>query len=390
MSPMRPLRASTAVGAAALSLALAPAALAQVTLLGGDDPWQTPPTTPAKGTETFVDFGSIPLGGGFFGPGSDPFVGRIDLEGEPLPTDPPGALGDIDTIVRRTADTAPLNVNDSDTVPIEIVALSLRSTQPITVTYNGGQNPELWDVRLCLSEAFAQTPGSITVTRTSQDGGTFDSTLPVIPKIIFSQQQFPFSQQVIDNPLLGVTFSSTGSKWALAIPDGSLNPGALGIQQVPVGVDVDGDCNGSFELPTVGSTTFIPGMMDNGGGNFMCSPNEEVAMAALAGHAVAPPGDSDADGWPDECDNCPNDSNSDQLDSDSDGVGDVCDNCPGIFNPGQADSNGNGVGDACELGPIPVPAASPWTAWVALPLGLLLAALLLLGGRFALQRAGSR
>ena len=38
--------------------------------------------------------------------------------------------------------------------------------------------------------------------------------------------------------------------------------------------------------------------------------------------------DSDGDGVPDDIDNCPDDSNPDQLDSDGDGVGDVCDDCP--------------------------------------------------------------
>ena len=38
--------------------------------------------------------------------------------------------------------------------------------------------------------------------------------------------------------------------------------------------------------------------------------------------------DSDQDGVPDDIDNCPDDSNFDQLDSDGDGLGDVCDGCP--------------------------------------------------------------
>ena len=38
--------------------------------------------------------------------------------------------------------------------------------------------------------------------------------------------------------------------------------------------------------------------------------------------------DSDEDGVPDDLDNCPNDSNPDQLDSDDDGVGNACDDCP--------------------------------------------------------------
>lgn len=59
--------------------------------------------------------------------------------------------------------------------------------------------------------------------------------------------------------------------------------------------------------------------------------------------------DSDKDGIPDEEDNCPLISNSNQKDVDNDNVGDVCDNCPSVTNRDQHDSNKNGVGDACEL-----------------------------------------
>jgi hypothetical protein len=60
--------------------------------------------------------------------------------------------------------------------------------------------------------------------------------------------------------------------------------------------------------------------------------------------------DSDGDGDLDGYDNCPNDSNPNQLDSDFDGVGDVCDNCPDDSNPGQENTGWpqNATGDACE------------------------------------------
>ncbi len=73
--------------------------------------------------------------------------------------------------------------------------------------------------------------------------------------------------------------------------------------------------------------------------------------------------DEDADGVPDELDNCPAVSNPDQEDSDGDGVGDACqgeldsdgdgvvdelDNCPEDVNPLQEDTDEDGVGDVCE------------------------------------------
>ena len=50
--------------------------------------------------------------------------------------------------------------------------------------------------------------------------------------------------------------------------------------------------------------------------------------------------DSDGDGYPDMCDNCPNLANPDLTDSDYDGLGDVCDKCP--FDSGN-DADGDGV-----------------------------------------------
>ena len=58
--------------------------------------------------------------------------------------------------------------------------------------------------------------------------------------------------------------------------------------------------------------------------------------------------DRDKDGIGDECDNCPDVPNPDQIDSDGDGLGDACDNCPKVANPDQADCDGDGVGDVCD------------------------------------------
>ncbi|PIN73647.1 hypothetical protein COV20_05485 [Candidatus Woesearchaeota archaeon CG10_big_fil_rev_8_21_14_0_10_45_16] len=71
--------------------------------------------------------------------------------------------------------------------------------------------------------------------------------------------------------------------------------------------------------------------------------------------------DADADGIPNDRDNCPLVFNPGQEDMDGNGIGDVCDgdtdgdnvpndvdNCSIVFNPDQADADGNGIGDACD------------------------------------------
>jgi hypothetical protein len=65
--------------------------------------------------------------------------------------------------------------------------------------------------------------------------------------------------------------------------------------------------------------------------------------------AVLIPEDQDLDGIENRVDNCPDQSNPDQLDRDHDGVGDRCDVCPDIADPKQPDSNADGTGDMCEV-----------------------------------------
>ena len=78
--------------------------------------------------------------------------------------------------------------------------------------------------------------------------------------------------------------------------------------------------------------------------NFECGPMmclEAVYRADGVG-ALVQPTDSDGDGVFDQNDNCPNDSNANQLDFDSDGAGDVCDD----------DDDNDGVPDAQDLLPM--------------------------------------
>src|SRR5206468_4061374 len=122
-----------------------------------DDVFKTPP-----GGATHEDFSWMPIPAGFFDPGSEPFDGTIRYQGAPL--NPPSPLGPTDTIVRRPQPATLVGVGASQTVPIEIVALSLVSSAPITVNYSGGPPPEQWNVSVCLSDVVPQPSGSMTIT----------------------------------------------------------------------------------------------------------------------------------------------------------------------------------------------------------------------------------
>ena len=168
------------------------------------------PATPCGGSAqgSHVQFGTPeipPIPADFFGPGSDPFVGEICLKGEPLGATPFGTFEVADTLIRRTADPfecgAPFPANA--VIPIEIVALSLVSIDPVTVTFNGGQNPQQWDVQVNLSQAVPQQQGFMDVQKTHPNGGVFLSELPVIPLFIFSEVGNPGNVRVFDTALKG-------------------------------------------------------------------------------------------------------------------------------------------------------------------------------------------
>lgn len=135
-------------------------------------------TTPGGGTTCQVFPPSAPIPAGFFDPGSVPFEGTIVFQGEPLSTQPPNAIFPTDTIVQRLAPANPTSCG-SATVPIEIVALCLVSTSPITVHYQGGAT-EQWNVRATLSSTTPQSQGNMTITADDTGyGGTFTAALPV-------------------------------------------------------------------------------------------------------------------------------------------------------------------------------------------------------------------
>lgn len=95
--------------------------------------------------------------------------------------------------------------------------------------------------------------------------------------------------------------------------------------------------------------------------SFDDDPTTPLRSADHDGLALFVMSDFDADGDPDDADNCRITANSDQADVDGDGVGDACDNCPTTSNPDQADADHDGVADACNdrcLGTV-IPEAVP-------------------------------
>ena len=120
----------------------------------------------------------------FFDPGSIPFSDTVGFTGVPLD---PENLSTTDTIVRRTQPLVlPPPFPRTEIILIELVALSLVSTEPITVTYED-ESTELWDVEVAVSPTQPST-GTMAATKRDPGGGTFDSSLSVFPLFTFTRQ----------------------------------------------------------------------------------------------------------------------------------------------------------------------------------------------------------
>jgi len=156
------------------------------------------------------DFGAAdtqPIPAGFFGPGSDPFNGVICLKGTPLGRP---EFGEADTLIQRTGDPfdrCELPSLDSRSVEIQIASLSLASVNPVRVTYDGGTDPQDWNVAVDLSPSGLPTgtpTGALTATKTHCNGGTYTSVLNVQPRFTFTKVGSPQDVRTLDAGLEGM------------------------------------------------------------------------------------------------------------------------------------------------------------------------------------------
>src|SRR5262249_14492006 len=104
-----------------------------------------------------------------------PFTGTVKFKGAPLAVEPAGSLGSIDTVVRRL-DDAKFNAKGEATTRIQLIALSLVSTQPIETSCGK------YDVAVSLT---GKQP--ITTVKTSQpdaSGGPYRAPLALNVKAV--------------------------------------------------------------------------------------------------------------------------------------------------------------------------------------------------------------
>lgn len=166
-----------------------------------------------------VDLAVSPIPADFFGPGSDPFAGTVCLDG--------------DTIVERITDGTLSGNPPETTIPIELVSLNLTSCEPVSISFHGGNNFELWDLSIELPGPSLESPpelpafplagGMLTATKTHDNGGTYVSTLHVQPIYVFTKTDNPQDVRVLSYYWENIPpfyLTSAGDSWSDQNPDG--------------------------------------------------------------------------------------------------------------------------------------------------------------------------
>jgi len=140
----------------------------------------------------FIDFSADPLPTDFFAPGSDPFAGMVQLRGKPLgshPDCPSDDLTDVDAILRRLDDAVLPGPTSTASVEVEIIAMQLRSVDPIPVTFGGSKRVQFFEIKV---EVLTQPSGNFLFRATDQEGDLVRSSTQykITPKTT-DESEFP-------------------------------------------------------------------------------------------------------------------------------------------------------------------------------------------------------
>lgn len=223
----------------ALALLALPVAAQPITVAPGNDGW----VTPASSSQ--IDLGVFPITAVFGSPGTvSPQI--VSLGG--LPLDPPN-LGSVDTLMERYPPSVTFaTFPETHTFSVEIKALRLKGQ----TTVNG----VLYNLVIALSE-IPSGAGTITATRLTPDGGRFNSSFPVLPKLVFTEVANPSNRVVLDCGLVPgcptpLTLGASNVCWEVAFGPNGFNPATKGITPIAAGIAVDGTYNGVNDYTTVG------------------------------------------------------------------------------------------------------------------------------------------
>ncbi len=222
-----------------------------------------------------MDFSKTPIPGEFFDTGSSIFSGLITFEGKPISEFKGISLplpsqeqpeNQIDTIIYREEDAVLEDIGSQVTIPIQMVALSLRSVTPIKIRNLSGKF-EFWDVVIVSPN---NPIGEATIRRESDKGGTYDAVILV-------------------NGIYTFTRRGDGAERTLDITQIGIPPKVFKIVDTPWMSEMTGS-SGNFLVTSIDglTTNFIPAYSVTKGRINVCGVGLE-SPAAGHGHAVPSP-----------------------------------------------------------------------------------------------------
>jgi hypothetical protein len=224
-----------------------------------------PPEFPS--TWDFGFHGAPAIPAGFFGSGSDPWIGTIACVGIPL--EPQGAVPTADLVVRHEAldwvpnpvsSYGPREIPNTFRIRCEMQQLSERGLEPVLVTYNSGQRQETWDVVVTISK---EHPGGglIDITWLSPTGNSGLCDIEIAVKV-----DFTFTLRTPGGPGRQVGLAS-GIEW-------------LSETNHPFARTADATISQRFLLSPGAQNNFLPAVRDLAGGQVearACSKNATVS-----------------------------------------------------------------------------------------------------------------
>lgn len=228
------------MGLMAAALLLCPgAAVAQDAdvLFAGDDGWTTPGGGQSQiNLEDYAELVKEALGGDIE---SETLV---SLKGAPLSEE----LGSVDTIIRRPND---IDISGGEAEgELEIVALNLESEEPVRLA-----DGRVYWLRVCLAQ---RGSGYVVVRVENEDGGTFGSSFPVLPKLIFTNADDPGDVVTVDcatGACPAIQLASENSGWVRSGGPGGFSPLEKGLTPIRRGIIIDTDCDGAGDTETIGN-----------------------------------------------------------------------------------------------------------------------------------------
>jgi len=236
---------SGAMALAMLALAAAPAT-AQ-TFAAGDDAFNT-----IGGGSTTVDVSQFP--GALAALGSPINGGNvISLNGVSLSS----SFGpSVDSVVARGAIA-------SGSGSLTLAALNMVSASNLVL-----QDGRQYSMAVCLSDT-APSTGTISLTTTSGDGGTFNSSFNVIPKLVFTNVNNHNDVITIDCGAAhcNLNISSSGTGYANTGGPNNFNPSTEGINSLPTGNQTVANCSGTHTVNILAPGGFYPGWTFSSSGN---------------------------------------------------------------------------------------------------------------------------